>query len=410
MRLLWRLESSVRVIIVGNGLAGIISAKTLRELDKKIEIEVFAEEKYHYYPRPNLIEFLAGNIPFERMFAFSQEWYREQNINIHLEKQVTRIFPDSQEIELEGGKKEKYESLLLANGSSSFIPPFKGTDKKGVFTLRTLDDAFDLLKYLENHQRVVVIGGGLLGLETARAMKSRGALVEVVEFFDRLLPRQLDDQAASLLKAQIENMGIKVHLGLAAEEILGQDEVKGLRFKGEREIETDMAVVAAGVRSNIQLAEEAGLETDKGLVVDDYLQSSNPKIFAAGDVIQHLGKVYGIIPASFHQARVVASNILGEKEKYVGTVPSNTLKVVGLDLTSVGLVNPEEGTFEEFRKEKKEEGIYKKVVIQEGVVIGAIWMDTKKGAGEISRIISQKLNVEKHKVSLLEDDFDYSVL
>jgi len=400
----------VRVIIVGNGLAGIISAKTLRELDKKVEIEVFAEEKYHYYPRPNLIEFLAGTVPFERMFAFPQEWYREQNINIHLGKQVTSIFPDTQEIEVEGGKKEKYESLLLANGSSSFIPPFKGTDKKGVFALRNLDDAFELLEYLENNKRVIVIGGGLLGLETARALKSRGARVEVVEFFDRLLPRQLDIQGASLLKAQIENMGIKVHLGLATEEVLGQDEVRGLRFKGEKEMETDMAVVAAGVKPNIRIAKEAGLETDRGLVVGDYLQTSNPKIFAAGDVIQHIGKVYGIIPASFNQARIVASNILGKKEKYEGTVPSNTLKVVGLDLTSVGLVNPEEGTFEEFRKEKKGEGIYKKVVIQKGVVVGAIWMGTKKGVSEISRIISQKINVEKHKISLLEDDFDYSVL
>ena len=400
----------MRVIIVGNGLAGIISAKTLRELDKKVEIEVFAEEKYHYYPRPNLIEFLAGTIPLERMFAFPQEWYREQNINIHLGKPVTRIFPDSQEIEVAGGKKEKYESLLLANGSFSFIPPFKGTDKKGIFALRTLDDAFELLEYLKNHQRVVVIGGGLLGLEIARAMKSRGARVDVVEFFDRLLPRQLDIQGASLLKAQVENMGINVHLGLATEEILGQNDVRGLRFKGEREIEMDMAIVAAGVRPNIRLAKEAGLETDRGLVTDDYLQSSNPKIFGAGDVIQHRGRVYGIIPSSFNQARVVASNILGKKEKYEGTVPSNTLKVAGLDLTSVGLVNPEEGTSEEFRKEKKEEGIYKKVVIQKGVVVGAIWMGTKKGVNEINRIISQKINIEKHKISLLEDDFDYSVL
>jgi nitrite reductase (NADH) large subunit len=230
-------------------------------------------------------------------------------------------------LKVEGGTREKYESLLLANGSFSFIPPFKGTDKKGVFALRTLDDAFELLEYLENHQRVVIIGGGLLGLETARAMKSRGARVEVVEFFDRLLPRQLDDPAASLLKAQIENMGIKIQLGLATEEVLGQDEVRGLRFKGGREIEADMAIVAAGVRPNIRIAMEAELDTDRGLVVDDYLQSSNPKIFGAGDVIQHLGKVYGIIPASFNQARVVASNILGKKEEYEGTVPSNTLKV-----------------------------------------------------------------------------------
>lgn len=400
----------MRVIIVGNGLAGIISAKTLRELDQKIEIEVFAEEKYHYYPRPNLIEFLAGSIPFERMFAFPEEWYREQNISIHLGKPVRRIFPDSKEIDVEEGKREKYESLLLAIGSFSFIPPFKGAEKKGVFTLRTLEDAFGIIEYLKSHQKVVVIGGGLLGLETARAIKSRGAHVEVVEFFDRLLPRQLDIQGASLLKKQIEKMGIKIHLGAATEEILGQNEVTGIRFKERREIKTEMAIVAAGVRPNIRIAKDAGLETDHGLVVNDYLQSSDPEIFAAGDAVQHRGKIFGIIPASFNQARLAATNILGQKKKYEGTIPSNTLKVAGLDLTSIGLVNPEEGGFEELRKEKREEGVYKKVVIQNGVVVGAIWLGTKKGVNEINRIISQKINVEKHKVSLLEDDFEYSVL
>jgi len=400
----------MRVIIVGNGLAGTIAAKTLRELDRGVEIEVFAEEKYHYYPRPNLIEFLAGNLAYEKMFAFSQEWFKEQKISVHLSRPVRKIFPDSQEIELEKGTREKYDYLLLANGSFSFIPPFKGMDKQGVFTLRTLDDALHILDYLKTRRRVAVIGGGLLGLETARALKLRGGEVEVVEFFDRLLPRQLDLQGASLLKTQIEKMGIKVHLGLATEEILGQNEVRGLKFKDGKEIKTDLAVVAAGVKPNIQIAKEARLETDRGVVVNDDLQSSRPEIFAAGDAVQHKNKIYGIIPASFNQARIAAQNILGQKKKYVGTVFSNTLKVVGLDLTSIGVVNPEQSSGEELRKEKKEEGLYKKVVIQNGIIIGAVWMGTKKGVNEISRIITQKINVEKWKNSLLEDDFDFSLL
>lgn len=400
----------MRVIVIGNGLAGTIFAKSLRELDKGVEIGVFAEEKYNYYPRPNLIEFLAGNLPFEKLFAFSEEWYREQDINVHLANPVKRIFPDVKEIEADDGKRVKYDALLLANGSFAFIPPFKGVEKRGVYTLRTLDDAFELLEYLKSHRRVAIIGGGLLGLEMARAMKSRGADVEVVEFFDYLLPRQLDVQGASVLKAQIEKMGINVHPGLATEEILGQDEVSGLRFKGGRESKVDMAIVAAGIRPYIRLAKESGLETDRGLVVNDYLQTSNPDIYAAGDVIQHEGQVYGIIPASYNQARVAAFNILGQRKQYEGTVPSNTLKVVGIDLTSVGLVNPEEGAGEEFRKEKWEEGVYKKIVIQNGMVIGAVWIGTKKGVSEINRIISQKINVERWKDSLVEDDFDYSVL
>jgi nitrite reductase (NADH) large subunit len=399
----------MRVVIVGNGLAGTIAAKTLRELDAGVEIEVFAEEKYHYYPRPNLIEFLAGRLARERLFAFSQEWYKEQKIALHLNKPVRKILPDSKQVEVDGAK-QRYDFLLLANGSLASVPPFKGAEKKGVFTLRTLDDALRILDQLKTRRRVVIIGGGLLGLEIARALRSIGAEVEVVEFFERLLPRQLDLQGAGLLKSQIEKTGIKVHLGLTTEDILGRDEVKGLRFKGGKEMEADLAIIAAGIMPNIQIAKQAGLETRRGLVVNEYLQSSRPEIFAAGDVIEHGGKVYGIIPASFNQARIAARNILGKAEKYEGTVLSNTLKVVGIDLTSIGLVNPEQGSAEEYRKEKKEEGLYKKVAIQNGIVVGAVWMGTKKGVHEVSRIITERINVERWKDSLLEDDFDFHLL
>lgn len=400
----------MRVVIIGNGISGIIFSKTLRELDKKIQIDVFAKEKYHYYPRPNLIEFLAGKIPYERIFAFSEDWYREKNINIQLNKTIKKILPDLQEIELHNGQMEKYDKLLFASGSHSFIPPFKGVDKWGVFSLRTIDDAFKILEYLESHRKVIVIGGGVLGLEIARALKSRGAEVEVVEFFDYLLGRQLDFQGASILKDQIEKMGIKVHLGMATEEVFGKNEVKGLRFKGGEELEADMTVIAAGVRPNINIAKEAGLETERGLVVNDYLQTSETTIYGAGDIVQHKGRMYGIIPACFEQARTAAYNIFGQKKKYEGTIPSNTLKVAGLSVTSIGLVNPEEGKYEELRKEISKEGIYKKIVVQEGAIVGAIWIGTKKGVDHISRAISQRKNIEKWKDSILEDDFDFSLL
>lgn len=400
----------MRAIVVGNGLAGTIFSKTVRELDKQVEIDVYAEEKYLYYPRPNLIEFLAGNLPYERLFPFSEDWYRNQDINVYLNKPVQKIFPDSQEVEISEGKKEKYDILILTNGSYSFVPPFKGAEKEGIFTLRTLDDSFEILDNLKSRQKVVIIGGGLLGLEIARAINARGADVEVIEFFPRLLPRQLDQQGADVLKAQIEKMGIKVHLGLATEEILGLNEVKGIRFKGGKELETKGAIIAAGVRPNIKIAEDAGLETDRGLVVNDSLQTSHSKIFAAGDNVQHRNRVYGIIPASFEQAKTAAHNIFDQGKKYEGTVFSNTLKIVGLHVTSIGMVNPEKGSCEEFWKESKEQGLYKKIAVQDGIMIGAIWMGTKKGVNEISNIIAQKKNIEKWKASLLEDDFDFSVL
>lgn len=400
----------MRVIVIGNGISGTIFAKTLRELDRNVEIDVFAGEKYHYYPRPNLIDFLAERIPFERLFAFSDDWYSKQKIQIRLSQPVKKILPESQEIELDEGHRESYDRLVVANGSFSFVPPFQGTDKKGIFTLWSLDDAYRILEYLVDHPNVVVIGGGLLGLEIARALKTRGAEVGVVEFFDRLLPRQLDQRGASILQTHIERMGIKVRVGTVTEEFLGREEVRGLRFKGGDRWNADMALVAAGARPNVSLAQEAKLEVDRGLIVNDFLQTSEPLIYGVGDAVQHKGRVYGIIPASFDQARQAAHNVFGQEKEYFGTIPSNTLKVMGVHLTSIGVVNPEGNDFDELRKEIREEGIYKKVVLQNGVIVGAIWMGTKEGVNDITRLIAQKIDVSEWKEALLEDQFDFSVI
>ncbi len=400
----------MKAVIIGNGLAGTMAAKTLRELDAQAEVVVFAEERYPYYPRPNLVEYIAGKLPYERIFAFSEEWNARQKIDIRLGTPVRKIHPQSREVELDAGRREPYDALLIANGASSFVPPIKGADIRGVFSLRTLDDAKAIIDHVQENRRVIIIGGGLLGLEIARAIRSRGAEVEVVEFFDRLLPRQLDAQGASLLRSQVESLGIRVRLGVITEEIFGPGEVRGIRLKGGAEVSAEMAVIAAGVRPNLGLPQDAGLATDRGLVVDDRLRTSHPQVFAAGDSIQHRGKLYGIIPASFDQARAAAYNMLGQEKKYEGTVPANTLKVVGLYVTSLGLANPEGQGYEEIRKTNKEEGIYKKVVLQDGVLVGAIWMGTKKGVSEISRAVTAKTKVNQWINTLLDDSFDFSVL
>jgi nitrite reductase (NADH) large subunit len=387
-----------------------MAAKTLRELDPQVEVQVFAEEKYPYYPRPNLIEFVAGKLPFDKVFAFSGDWHVRQKIDIQLGNPVHRIYPGSKEVEVGGGRRVGYDSLLIASGASSFIPPIKGAAKRGVFTLRTIEDAMAMLDYLKGHGRVAVIGGGLLGLEIARAVRSRGADVEVVEVFDRLLPRQLDAQGAALLKNQVESLGIRVRLGVTTEEILGVDEVRGLRLKSGADLNADMAVIAAGVRPSLALLAEAGLATDKGLIVDDRLQTNVAGIFAAGDGIQHRGRIYGIIPASFEQARAAAFNILGQEKIYEGTVWANTLKVVGIYVTSVGLAIPEGEGYKEIRKSTPEERIYKKLVLQDDTLVGAIWMGTKKGAGEITRAATLRLKVGQWGDRLLDDAFDFSQL
>lgn len=399
-----------RIGIVGNGLAGVIAAKAMREAGFEGDIEMFAREKYPYYPRPNLIEFMAGRLPEDRLFAFAESWYADRRIQVRLATPARRIVLDPLGVELSSGQKQGFDSLLLADGASCFIPPLAGVNKKGVFSLRTWDDAQSILDYLRDNRRVAVLGGGLLGLEIARALAARGAQVRVVEFFDRLLPRQLDAQGAAVLRTQIEKSGIAVRLGTVTEEILGSDRITGLKFKDGSAIDADLAVVAAGIRPSLELAKDAGLEVERGVVVDDRLRTSHPAIFAAGDNVQHQGRIYGIIPAAFEQAQAAAYNILGRDKEYKGTVPSNTLKVAGLYLTSAGLAVPEGGGFEEIRKEDPERGLYKKIVLKEGRLVGAVWMGTKEGALQVSNAVSQKTDVGPWKKEILEDGFDFSRL
>jgi len=400
----------MQAVIIGNGIAGTLAAKTLREMDPDAGVEIFAAEPHLYYPRPNLIEFIAGSLPFDRLFAFPEKWYGQHRIEVHAGIPVEKIVPDSRQVIAAGGRRVPYDALLLANGAGATVPPLMGVDKAGVFTLRTLGDALAILDRLRSRSKAAVIGGGLLGLEIARALRARGAEVEVVEVFDYLLPRQLDPVGGALLRAEIEKLGVRVRTGTATDEILGDAEVRGLRFKDGATMETDLVVLAMGVRPNLDLAREAGLRTDRGVVVDEFLETSRPGIFAAGDGVQRGDAVLGIVPASFDQARIVAANILGRKKIYEGTVPSNTLKVAGVNLTSIGTVNPQGPGFEEIRLERPEEGIYKKIVLRNDVLVGAIWMGTKTGVNAITRGVTQRISVDKWKKDLLEETFDFSLL
>ena len=396
----------MKILIVGSGMAGTLAAKTVRELDPEAEVEIFGEESYPYYPRPNLIEFIAGRLPYERLFAFPENWNVRQRIGVRLGQSIVRIRPDERTVESAAGETFAYDALLLASGARASVPPIEGAGRTGLFVLRTLDDALAILDRLKSHGRVAVLGGGLLGLEIARAIRGRGAEVTVVEFFERLLPRQLDPAGAAILRGQIEKAGIAVRLGAVARHVVGDVEVRGIRFESGDGLEADVVVVAAGIKPELGLAEKAGLALGRGVVVDDRLRTSRPGIFAAGDVAEHQGRIYGIIPASFEQARAAAYNMLGQDMPYGGTVPSNTLKVAGLYVTSAGEVNPEGRGFETFVKSDAAAGLYKKIILKEGRLVGAIWMGTKKGASEIGRLVAAKKAVGGRPEDLLEDNFD----
>ena len=230
----------------------------------------------------------------------------------------------------------------------------------------------------------------------------------VVEFFDRLLPRQLDPAAAVILRAHFEKIGISVRLAAVVKEILGVGGVQGLRFESGERLDADTVIIAAGVVPEVGPAKDAGLDVGRGIVVDDRMRTSAPAIFAAGDAAEHRGRIHGIIPAAFEQARAAAFAMMGQDKPYGGTVPFNTLKVAGIYLTSVGEIDAQGEGYEALVRSHPEAGLYKKIVLRQGRLVGGIWMGTKKGAAELSRLVAVERHVEALKKDLLEDDFDFA--
>ncbi|MGQ9478008.1 MAG: NAD(P)/FAD-dependent oxidoreductase [Candidatus Bipolaricaulia bacterium] len=401
----------MRVVIVGNGVAGITAARTIRESRPEAQIEVYTAEDCHYYPRPQLIELLAGQIAVEQAFLYDERWYRERNIEVHLASPVEGLDPNRGELKLRSGEKVGYDCLLLATGARPALPEeLPGIDQEGVFTLRILADALRLRERAAvaaaKKKEMIVLGGGLLGLEAASALASSiGVRPLVLERRGWPLSRQLDRQGGELLMRLLRGKGVEVVTEAECASIL--EGARGVALVDGRLIEGDFVLVAAGIEPNCALAGEAGLKVNKGIIVDEHLRTSAPGVYAAGDAAEFQGKVYGIIPAAIDQAKVAALNIIGKEATYRGTIPSNTLKVSGLDLFSAGEVDPKGDGYEELRLLDTDRGVYKKLVFRGGRLVGAILLGTKKNAVHFARLIATSRDLSGYKEELLADDFDF---
>lgn len=412
-RLRLRIGDIVRTIIIGNNVAGTTLAKALRDADANVQVDIYTDENVQYYPRPRLIEFITGTVQEKDLPFYPMEWFQKNNILLHLGSKAEKIDPQGNRVMINGSW-EAFDKLALATGSSPFIPPLKGLPKKNVFTLRTLEDAKKIREAAAQCKDAIVIGGGLLGLESARAVCTGypHLTVTILEYAEHLLMRQLDHEGADILRNWIESTGAKIITKAEAEEVLGGDRVEGLRLKDGRVINGDMIIVSAGTRSSLFLARDAGLKVNKGVIVDASMRTSDPNIFALGDVSEFNGQVWAMIPPALDQAKVAARKMLGQPgPEYAGTIPSNTLKVVGLDMTSIGIVRsahePPEPGFEEIRARSPDGKIYKKFVVKDGKMIGAILLGTKKEAVKVAKIIKEGQSVESIKPRLSDPSFTF---
>jgi nitrite reductase (NADH) large subunit len=404
----------MRYAIVGNGVAGNTAALALGKSAPEAQIDLYSAEAHPYYPRPLLPEFLAGAISLESLYFKPISWYASRGVTLHVDSAVEAIWPAEHRLRLRDGSDAGYDRLLLATGGTAWVPPIPGSDQPGVCALRTIDDALRIQALARQAWRAVVIGGGLLGLETARALRDLGLHVTIVECLPRLLPRQLDDEGAAVLQGLIEGPSTQVLVNASSQQILGDGKATGLRLTDGRELAADLVVVSAGMRSDTRLAHQAGLSVARGVVADGQLRTSAPDIWAAGDAAEFSGRVYGIVPAAIAQARVAAASMAGEQAPdYAGTIPSTTLKVSGIDLTSVGSVMPEEGhaaEFLELRRADPEKGRYRKLVLKDGRLVGAILLGDRANVGPVTQLINQRADLSAHIAQVMDDDFAWKSL
>jgi len=400
-----------RYIIVGNGVAGITAAQAIVRADPAAEVHLFGAEPYPYYRRPRLWEFIAGEIEQEALYFRPPEWYAERGIHLHLGVRATSLDPTAHRLTLDNNSHAEYDRLLLATGGRPFVPPFEGTDREGVFTLRTLDDALAIKVYARGVRSAAVIGGGLLGLETARALLSLGLDVSVIEYSSYLLPRQLDAEGAQVLQSLLEAMGLHILTGAATEAIVGDGRATGVRLGDGRVVDGELVLISTGIRSRVELAREAGLAVKRGVIVNEQLQTSVEDVFAAGDAAEFKGQVYGIIPAATEQAQVAAANmVMPGSATYGGTIPANTLKIVGVDLTCLGEATVAGDEFVILRQVDAASGVYRRLTLRDGKIVGAILLGDTQSVRPVKQLIASRRDVSAYGERLLDEDFDLKIL
>ena len=370
-----------KLVVIGNGMApGRALERLLEKAPDAYEITIFNAEPRVNYDRIMLSPVLSGEKSYEDILIHDDAWYAEHGLTLKKGCKATSIDREKKQVTGADGSVVDYDKLLIATGSSPFIIPIPGKDLEGVLTYRDLDDVDAMLDAAKSGGSAVVIGGGLLGLEAAAGLKERGMDVTVLHLMPTLMERQLDTAAGYLLERAIEARGIKVRTAANTHEIIGEDRVEGVRLDDGTELPASIVVMAVGIRPNGDLARDAGLEVNRGIVVDDTMQTSDPDILAVGECVEHRGTAYGLVAPLYEMAAVVADRLQDGSATYKGSVTSTRLKVTGIDLFSAGDF-AEGKDREEIVLRDAANGVYKRLVVQDDRLIGIVlYGDTKDGA------------------------------
>jgi nitrite reductase (NADH) large subunit len=369
----------MKIIIIGNGMVGYkFCEKLIAKASSQHEITVFGEEPRPAYDRVHLSEFFSGKTISELTLA-PLSWYADNNITLNLGDPVQYIDRATKTIKSFHGIKTSYDVLILATGSSAFVPSISGVEKEGVFIYRTIEDLELMTAYAKKAKTGAVIGGGLLGLEAAKAILDLGITdIHIIEFAPRLMPRQIDDAGSNVLKGKLESLGLKILTNKNTSKITGEDNINGIQFADDTKIDVDMLVISAGIKPRDELAKQAGLEVGPrgGIVVNEKLQTTDESIYAIGECALYNGMIYGLVAPGYEMADVVVSNLSGGEKEFLGYDMSTKLKLIGVDVASFG--DPfANGTARSIVIEDSNKGIYKRINITDdgkqllgGILVG----------------------------------------
>lgn len=365
-------DTQDKFVIIGGGIAALSAAQAIRKRNRSADVVMLSEEEYRPYYRPALSDLLSEDLPDKRLYVFDPDWYTDNRVELKTATRVVKIEPDKQAVITEAGESIPYTKLIVATGARSNIPPFKGLENQGVYALRSLKDALGLKEAIKTAKKAVVIGGGVLGLEAVWEMVSSGVEVAVVEHSPRIMPRQLDEPASERLQNLMASKGVKLYLGLDTEEIVGDGQVRGVRLNDGQLLEADLVLLSTGVKPNVELAREAGIEVAQGVVVDGSMRTSLSNIYAAGDGAQFGERLVGLWPVSLEMGKVAGAAAAGDWVEYQPPLLSTMLVAFDMEIFSIGEVNlpPEQCRIVEVNDPV--ENYFKRSYFKDGVLVGEV--------------------------------------
>ncbi|HVT92138.1 MAG TPA: nitrite reductase large subunit NirB [Bryobacteraceae bacterium] len=391
-----------KLIVAGNGMAGVACVEQVLRYQHNFEITIFGDETHVNYNRILLSSVLAGEKSAEEIVLNDLSWYLSNGIRPRLGVRVTGIDPQRRIVTDDRGEKTPFDALILATGSTAFVPPVPGVEKENVFVFRTLDDTRALLERAAPGKKAVVLGGGLLGLEAARGLQVQGCDVTVVHLMPSLMERQLDLAGGEYLRNKIEDLGVRVLLEKRTERLLGNGRVEGLRFAGGDEIEAELVVIAAGIRPNVELARAAGIAVNRGIVVNDHLETSHAGIYAVGECTEHRGETYGLVAPLLEQGKVLAATITGNRGPvFAGAQPAAKLKIMGVEVFSAGCIDDTQAGVHSVRFEDPALGIYRKLLLKDNRLHGVILVGDSRDDHRYMDWLRRRTDLTPHRRHLL---------